>query len=249
MVLKSLFITIVLAQSSIANSTLLKDLQDINNKISSRVSDQVLMNQGEALVESLESLHELSDEADEEIEKFEELNLKFKSNQYKKSYFLTLNYMTFNTKPYLDRTSGSVVDLFSEEKGPCIGAGIKYQNTRHGFESGLCYAFLNATISEEETTGVNFNQNDVRVDALFLQSFYTYRLEQDTSVKIGIPLIYREADYADLDAGTVKDSQSMLFGYSFGMSWAIKQMSLDINMGSVPNYESSLWSLGISYNL
>jgi hypothetical protein len=249
MVLRTLIVTLIFSYSSYSLANTLLELKNINRQIKSGQYEKYLFVKGSKLRDTLENDSELSDEAEEEIESFEEAYLVFKNNQYGTSYFIAISYLTWNTRPYLDRNNDTDVDLFSEEKGPCLGAGLKYQSTKHGFESSLCYAFLDATVGEENSTTVYFNQNDVEIDALLLQSFYLYRLEKDTTFKIGIPFIYRQSKYGILDAGEVKDSSNILYGYSVGASWALKDFSLDLSFGSIPVYKSSIWSLQLSYDI
>ena len=225
----------------------LEELKSLNTKFMNNQIDEASLLKGRKIINNISEVE--TDELEDAIILFEKNDILYQSQKKTLSYFFSLSYITWNTTPTLKRETQSDVDLFSEEKGPCLGAGLKYSNAYRGFESSLCYAFLDATISEDEDTGVQFNQNDVEVDAWFMQNNFFYKPNTDVALKVGVPLILRSADYGDVASAEVEDEKSFYYGLSFGRSISFSKMSFEMNFGSIESFQSSFWSLGLSYSL
>ncbi len=167
----------------------------------------------------------------------------------KNTYFLKVSYLSWSTLPKLNRKNDSDIDLYSQEKGLCVGGGIELLKDSWGSSFSLCYAMLTGTIGESKDNVITLNQNNIRIDGLYSKNSVFWRPKTDTKIGVGIPLVYREADYGSLALGTIEDEQKFSYGLEMNLEWTKKEYAYTFAIGQMNKYDSSFFELGLHYFL
>jgi len=184
---------------------------------------------------------------DDLIEKFELETEKWEKSKFTLNYFVSISYLTWNHSLKLEDSNGEKANLYSKERGPCVGGGIRYQNGYWGVESQLCYGYLSATVGEDSTV-IKYNQSDVPVDAVVLTSNFLWKPKEQVAMKFGIPLIYHQPDYEPPKGGKITADDTFSFGYSIGGEWSYQKYALEISIGGINQYPDSFWNFKLTYN-
>jgi len=218
-------------------------------------SHQLIMTN--AVLEKMQQILNLSDDFDldtdiydfdELLEIFEIESEKWKQSQFIFNYFASISYFTWNYALSLTDESGEKATLYSKERGPCFGGGIRYQNAHWGIESGLCYGYISATVGEDSKS-IKYNQSKVPIDAFISTTSLIWRPKERVAIKMGIPLIYHKGKYRPPVGGKIVDNNEFSFGLLIASEWSFKNMAFEISFGDIKNYPSSIWSFKLIYNL
>lgn len=183
---------------------------------------------------------------DELSEEYITLLNQIKKEQFKLSYYATARFITWNYRLQLTDQSGFKEPLYSKEKGLCIGAGVSYENAYWGMATDFCYAYMTATVGEDSTT-IKYNQSSVPVDALVSASSIFWRPKEEVSYGAGPLLVYHSANYAPPTGGSIQDTNSLSYGYQILASWRKSSFKIDISIGDLKDYKSSIWQVGLQY--
>lgn len=194
-----------------------------------------------------------SDEFDLDDYDFDELSEEYiallngiKKEQFELSYYATARFITWNYRLQLTDQSGFEEPLYSKEKGLCVGAGVSYENAYWGMATDFCYAYMTATVGEDSTT-IKYNQSSVPVDALVSTSSIFWKPKEEVSFGAGPLLVYHSADYAPPAGGSIQDTNSFSYGYHILASWRKSGFKIDISIGDLKDYKSSIWQVGLQY--
>lgn len=210
-----------------------------------------------AKLKRMQNLFEISDDFDLDADKydfdllleaFEAESLSWSQSQFNFNYFASITYLTWNYSLSITDSTGESTALYSKERGPCLGGGIRYQSALWGFESGLCYAFISATVGED-SKNVKYNQSKVPVDALISTTSIIWRPADSVAIKFGMPIIYHNGDYTPPAGGSLSDTNEFSYGYLIAQEWSVKKMAFEISYGNIKSYQSSFWGLKLIYNL
>tara|TARA_R110002049_G_scaffold178078_4_gene345275 strand:- start:2985 stop:3896 length:912 start_codon:yes stop_codon:yes gene_type:complete len=210
-----------------------------------------------ARLEKMQQILEISDDFDLDADKydfdrlrevFESESESWKESRFTFNYFASISYFTWNYALSLTDSTGENATLYSKERGPCFGGGIRYQNAMWGIESGLCYGYVSATVGED-STNVKYNQSKVPVDAFISTTSLIWRPKDRVAIKIGMPIIYHSGDYKPPVGGSISDTNQISYGYLIANEWSFRNMAFEISYGDIKNYPSSFWSFKLIFNL
>mgnify|MGYP000029370602 CR=1 FL=1 len=183
---------------------------------------------------------------DELSEKYIALLNQIKKQQFELNYYATARFITWNYRLQLTDQSGFEKPIYSKEKGLCVGAGAIYENAYWGMATDFCYAYMTATVGEDSTT-IKYNQSSVPVDALVSTSSIFWKPKEEVSFGAGPLLVYHSADYAPPTGGSIQDTKNFSYGYHILASWRKSSFKIDISIGDVKDYKSSIWQIGLQY--
>lgn len=183
---------------------------------------------------------------DEVSEEYNSLLTQIKNEKFKLNYYATARFITWNYRLQLTDQSGIEEPLYSKEKGLCVGVGATYENAYWGISTDFCYAYMTATVGEDSTT-IKYNQSSVPVDALVSTSSVFWKPKELVSLGAGPLLVYHRADYASPTGGSIQDTNNFSYGYHILASWRKSQFKLDISIGDLKDYKSSIWQIGFNY--
>ena len=183
---------------------------------------------------------------DEVSEEYNSLLTQIKNEKFKLNYYATARFITWNYRLQLTDQSGVEEPLYSKEKGLCVGVGATYENAYWGISTDFCYAYMTATVGEDSTT-IKYNQSSVPVDALVSTSSVFWKPKELVSLGAGPLLVYHRADYASPTGGSIQDTNNFSYGYHILASWRKSQFKLDISIGDLKDYKSSIWQIGFNY--
>jgi len=208
-------------------------------------------------LEMMQKILEISDYFDIDTYKYDFYELfeffdveskNWKQSQFIFNYFASFSYFTWNYALSLTDETGENATLYSKERGPCFGGGIRYQNAKWGFESGLCYGYISATVGED-STNIKYNQSKVPVDAFISTTSLIWKPKDRVALKLGIPIIHHNGDYIPPVGGSISDTIEISYGYFIANEWSFKKMAFEVSYGDIKNYPSSFWSFKLIYNL
>lgn len=184
---------------------------------------------------------------DELLEIFESESDDWKQSRFTFNYFASISYVTWNYTLSLTDGTGEKATLYSKERGPCIGGGIRYQNAKWGIESGLCYGYISATVGED-STNIKYNQSKVPIDAFISTTSLIWKPKDKVAMKIGLPMIYHNGDYKPPVGGSISDINEFSYGYIIANEWSFWKIAFEVSYADIKNYPSSFWSFKLIYN-
>ena len=183
---------------------------------------------------------------DEVSEEYNSLLTQIKNEQFKLNYYATARFITWNYRLQLTDQSGVEEPLYSKEKGLCVGVGTTYENAYWVMATDFCYAYMTATVGEDSTS-IKYNQSSVPVDALVSTSSVFWKPKELVSFGVGPLLVYHRAEYASPTGGSIQDTNNFSYGYHILASWRKSRFKLDISIGDLKDYKSSIWQIGVNY--
>jgi hypothetical protein len=183
---------------------------------------------------------------DDLSEKYELIFKKIEQNIFKLNYYGSISFVSWNYRLQLTDQSGFKEPLYSKEKGICIGGGLSYFNSYWGVSLEGCYAYMSATVGEDSTT-IKYNQSNVPIDAFLTKSIIFWKPKEDISLGVGPLLIYHNGTYVSPTGGSIQDGNSFSYGLLVDANWSWNNYKLNLGLGDLKNYKSSVWQFGIGY--
>lgn len=160
--------------------------------------------------------------------------------------YVYLSYITWNYSLNLTESTGEEASLYSKEKGLCVGGGYSYSNAYWGFSVDGCYAYMTATVGEDSKT-IKYNQSNVAVDTIFVKTGVFWKPKPRVSVGFYPIINFHNGNYSPPVGGTLSEDNKFSFGYMIDTNWSWEKIKIHLGIGSLNNYPSSVWQLGMSY--
>ncbi len=207
------------------------------------ISDEEIDDEGEDEGDDEEDddFYEDDEEGDDEFAE-EEVSLPFELK-----FFVMSSYITWQNKLNLVATDGSEeVEIYSTAEGTMLSAGINYSNNFFEIKSALGYAAASSILGETDSA-FNYSQSNVSEALIMLNNSFLYKTEGTVSIGFSIPIVISFGDFTEPDGYEFETMSHFSYGTLLHLSWKVSKLFMDIDVGKVSAFKSTMLKIGVGY--
>ena len=187
------------------------------------------------------------DEAEELFEEVSSRSSEYRKLLFSRSKVLSISYLTWQDDLKLISPAGQEQEIHSTAEGTCFGGGVNYSNAYVNYKMEGCFAMATSTVGED-SKDVKYFQTDVSQRAIFLYPGVLWKPQAgDVSIGFSTPLVYRVGDYTQPDGFEIESTSKLSFGLMLESKYQYKKIGLDLKLGKLIGFSSSVLSFGLNY--
>lgn len=191
------------------------------------------------------------DSYDTIMERFEQYDKYIAQTLYHSNWFVSASYISFRNQLSLQRQGdGLVIPITSTAEGTCLGGGWRYQNAFWEYSINGCFSSASMNVSADANSSIAYKQSEVPGLLLMLGPSVLWKPSSgDFSIGINLPFIYNYGGYTVPTGYDINNQTLLTYGYFLESNWKLPKWGFFTKLGKAAKFKSTIWVLGISYNL
>lgn len=186
------------------------------------------------------------DRVESRMDKMEQLRQLRLKREYSHYWRLAVSFLSYQESATLTDATGEE-NLFSSQRGPCLGGQWGYGNNFTEWTIDACYYATQGNVASESSG--RYFQRGIATNGILLKPTY-WKLLSDREAGIGAALtaLVRQTKYTEPSGTAIKPRLGLPFGFSLEGRWRVApNWHLTSSMGYMD--ASMLWSLGGTFDL
>jgi hypothetical protein len=145
-----------------------------------------------------------------------------------------------------NESTGSSEKLLSNNRGICLGGGVRLANAFHGFKINGCYINAAATVIAADPAGSGYNQSGVAVNGLLMDSgYFITPMGKESAFGVSLPLFFRQGDYAEPSGYSILGKGQLSAGVLLDARLSLPWIDLETRIGNLG--ATNLFMLQVAY--
>lgn len=176
---------------------------------------------------------------------------------YSMSYSTSLKFVSWQWFGTYQNEFGREENYQTTNRGPCLGVGFEFANSRNSFTGDLCFAYLNTSIQTEQQSSDSL-QGEVKSPGLMAGLSYSKFVTSSRTTSLGLKInglffsqnlnVASSTTSGNCSAGCkFKSPPQVLIAPTLITSWQWKKFEFLTEFGRLLDQESSIWIIGSNY--